>query len=189
MTYYFCAWMIIACIFTLTLQDIVYLQGFGDDHELFWISGDTMSYILIGTNVAIVLQILFSSDAKRRKTDALTLATLFNQMIVAEVRRGPSHSLAYARTRSLARSIAHSYAPSLQTSDKSQMDNAWNNYLNNAAPGAELELFARMKELAKKVEGAIVSQMASLNQLADLMKLSKRYSAKVHRVFKVGEGV
>ena len=68
------------------------------------------------------------------------------------------------------------------------MDNAWNNYLNNAAPGAELELFARMKELAKKVEGAIVSQMASLNQLADLMKLSKRYSAKVHKVFKVGEG-
>ena len=176
--------MIIACIFTLTLQDIVYLQGFGDDHELFWISGDTMSYILIGTNVAIVLQILFSSDAKRRKTDALTLATLFNQMIVAEVRRGLIHS-----SRSLTRSLAHSYTPSLQTSDKLQMDTAWNNYLNNAAPGAELELFARMKELAKKVEGAIVSQMASLNQLADLMKLSKRYSAKVHRVFKVGEGV
>ena len=96
--------MIIACIFTLTLQDIVYLQGFGDDPELFWVSGDTMSYILIGTNVAIVLQILFSSDAKRRKTDALTLATLFNQMILAEVRRGLSHS-SLLLTRPLARSL------------------------------------------------------------------------------------
>ena len=104
LTYYFCAWMIIACIFTLTLQDIVYLQGFGDDPELFWVSGDTMSYILIGTNVAIVLQILFSSDAKRRKTDALTLATLFNQMILAEVRRGLTHS-SLSLTRQLARPL------------------------------------------------------------------------------------
>jgi len=69
------------------------------------------------------------------------------------------------------------------------LDTAWNNYLNKAAQGAELELFARMKELAEKVKDAIVAQKASLNQLTDLMNLSKRYSTKVHGVFKVGQGL
>ena len=87
MTYYSSAWLILACVFTLALQDMKYLDtASGKSDGKFFTNGDIVSCILIGTNLMIVVQIVKSSDLKRRRIFADRIRKLFTEMTVAEER-------------------------------------------------------------------------------------------------------
>ena len=146
-----------ACVFTLALQDMKYLDtASGKSDGKFFTNGDIVSCILIGTNLMIVVQIVKSSDLKRRRIFADRIRKLFTEMTVAE------------------------------ETDRKAMDAEWEKYKAAASPDAEGALYAQMNELVQRTTQAgtvEVAQKASLGHLGELIALSKKHEKKVHRVF------
>ena len=131
-----------ACVFTLALQDMKYLDtASGKSDGKFFTNGDIVSCILIGTNLMIVVQIVKSSDLKRRRIFADRIRKLFTEMTVAE------------------------------ETDRAAMDAEWEKYKAAASPDAEAlyaqmsELVQRTTQ-AGTVE---VAQKASLGHLGELI--------------------
>ena len=153
LTYYFCAWMIIACVFTLSCEDMKSLGG----SELWDVSGDVMSLILICMNLLIVVQIAWSSDLKRRRVEAKQLRMVFDQMVAAEAK------------------------------DREAMDGKWKEYVVDARPGSEEILYEKMALLVQQTKAGgmvvVAQKQQGLPTVKHLMKLSKKHNKKVHSKF------
>ena len=144
--------MIVACVFTLACEDIKNLAV----NELWDVSGDVMSLILIGTNLAIVVQIVGSSDAKRKRIESEKLRTIFDKMITAEAQ------------------------------DREAMDAKWKEYVDDAPADSEVRLYEKMAQLVQQTTAngtVVVAQKQTLTGPEHLMKVCKKHNKKVHRVF------
>ena len=84
--YYVCAFELVLCVSSLTFMDLVSFASTwvetGDSIEI------TLSAVLFGVNLLIVVFIAFSSDRARRAADAAMLASLYTQMVEAEAKVG-----------------------------------------------------------------------------------------------------